>query len=75
MDQKDFLNELKKVEGKKRLEVSEELLDQVAGGYYTNWGDLDKRTQMRLQQDSMTSMALDEYCEIFNTDSGVEYHG
>ena len=75
MNQTDFLNELKKTEGEERLELTDEMMDQVAGGYYSNWGDLDKRTQMRLQQESMTSMALGEYCEIFNTESSVEYHG
>lgn len=75
MDQKEFLDELKKVEGKKRLELTDEMMDQVAGGFYSNWGDLDKKTQMRLQQESMTAMALGEYCEIFNTESSVEYQG
>lgn len=73
MDQKAFLDELRKVKGKERVELAEELLDQVAGGYYTNWGELDRRTQMRLQQESLTSAALGEYCEVFNTDSGVKY--
>lgn len=75
MDQKEFLDTLKKADKSKRSELAEELLDQVAGGYYTNWKDLDKKTRMRLQQDSLTASALGEYCEVFNTKSGVEYHG
>ena len=70
-----IMEQMKKTASEKNVALSDDMLDQIAGGYYTNWGDLDQRTQMRLQQESMTAMALGEYCEIFNPEAGPEYHG
>ena len=79
MDKKEqkeqFVKDLKELAAQKRVSLSDEMLDNVNGGYYTNWNELDRKTQRRLQQESVTALQNYEYCEIFNNDSGVEYKG
>lgn len=74
-DKKEFMDKVKKIADEKGIELNEELLDNIQGGYYTNWDQLDRKTQIRLQQESTTEFSLGEYCEIFNTETGVPYNG
>lgn len=75
MGKEEVISDLMKIAKEKRVEISDEMLDQVAGGYYSNWADLDRETQLKLQQESILNMARGNYCEIFNTESATEYHG
>ena len=71
----EFMDSVKKIADEKGVELTEEMLDNIQGGYYSNWSELDLKTQMRLQQESMTNAALGEYCEVFNLESSVPYNG
>ena len=74
-EKKEFMDTVKKIADEKGIEINDEMLDNIQGGYYSNWNQLDRKTQMRLQQESMTNAALGEYCEVFNLESSVPYNG
>ena len=74
-EKKEFMDTVKKIADEKGIEINDEMLDNIQGGYYSNWDQLDRKTQMRLQQESATAFSMGEYCEIFNTESSVPYTG
>ena len=66
---------LKKLAETKGFQLDDDSLDSVAGGMYSNWGELSRETRLRLQQESDTAVVAGEYCEIYNADQFVEYTG